>query len=405
MIIERNAYLSRIRPFIDGDLVKVLTGMRRTGKSVMLKLIQRELLGRGVRPDQMVSLNFESLRHEHLCRAKALHEEILRKASSIEGKVYLFFDEIQEVEDWEKCINSFRVDLNCDIYITGSNARLLSGELATYLAGRYVEIVIYPLSFKEFSELYRSVRPQVDERTCFVRFLTAGGMPYLSRLNYEEEASLQYLLEIFNSVELKDVVKRNNIRDVDMLERLLAYIMAHVGTPFSATAVSKYLKSEGRAVAPETILNYIKACTDAFLFHRVKRWDIQGKKILSVSEKYYISDHGIREAILGRNLRDIQLVLENIVYMELLRRGYTIFVGRLEDKEVDFIGVKANERIYVQVSYLLASEETISREFGVYEGIRDQFPKYVLSMDEIDLSQDGVRHRNIRDFLLADDWS
>ena len=404
-MIKRELYMKRIRPFIGNELVKVLTGIRRSGKSVMLDLIKEELLASGIDGGQFISLNFENMSNAHLCTAQALHDEIIHRASEIKGKVYLFFDEIQEVDAWEKCINSFRVELDCDIYITGSNAKLLSGELATYLAGRYVEFVIYPFSFGEFMELYRTVCPDADSRQCFNQYLTMGGMPYLANLRYEEAASRQYLRDLFNSVELKDIVKRNNIRDVDMLERIIAYITSNIGTTFSSTAISKYLKSEGRSVSPETVLNYIKACTDAFLFYQVKRQDLQGKKILTVNEKYYVADHGIREAVFGGNRKDINLVLENMVYLELLRRDYTVTVGKVGDKEIDFVCENQGNKLYVQVAYLLASEETIQREFGIYHQVRDNFPKYVVTLDEFDMSRDGIKHRNIRDFLLEETWA
>lgn len=403
-MIKREAYMSRIRPFIGSDLVKVLTGIRRCGKSVMLELIQEEIISSGVDPSQFISINFENMSNASLCTAQTLHDEIICRAAQISGKVYLFFDEIQEVQDWETCINSFRVELDCDIYITGSNAKLLSGELATYLAGRYVEFVIYPFSFDEFIQLYRTIFPEADVRTCFNRYLTAGGMPYLANLRYEETACRQYLQDLFNSVELKDIVQRNKVRDVDMLERIIAYVTANIGTTFSSTAISKYLKSEGRSVSPETVLGYLKACTDAFLFYQVKRQDLRGKKILTVNEKYYVADHGVREAVFGGNQRDINLVLENIVYLELLRRGYVVTVGKIGDKEIDFICESQGNRLYIQVAYLLASEETIQREFGVYERVRDNYPKYVLTLDEFDMSRDGIKHRNIRDFLLEKEW-
>lgn len=403
-MIKRESYMRRIRPFINGELVKVMTGIRRSGKSVMLELVKQELLEMGVRAEQFISINFEDMRYLHLCTAQALHQEILTRAEGIAGKVYLFFDEIQEVKDWEKCVNSLRVALDCDIYITGSNAKLLSGELATYLGGRYVEFVIYPFSFAEFLELYRPTAPQATVQQCFQQYLLFGGMPYLSRLNYQEEPVRQYLNDLYDSVQLKDIVKRNKVRDVDLLERILAYVMANVGTTFSAGSLAKFFKSEQRSVAPETVLNYIRYCCDAYLFYQVKRQDLQGKQILATSEKYYIADHGIREAVFGGNMRDINLVLENIVFLELLRRGYTVTVGKAGEREVDFVCDKRGEKLYVQVTYLLASEETVAREFGVYDGIRDNFPKYVVSMDELDLSRNGVKHRNIRDFLLAERW-
>ena len=403
-MIKRELYMQRIRPFIGSELIKVLTGIRRSGKSVMLKLIQEELIESGVDEKQFISINFENMRNAHLCSAEALHEEVTDRISKIMGKVYLFFDEIQEVVNWERCINSFRVEFECDIYITGSNAHLLSGELATYLAGRYVEFTVYPFSYEEFSILYRTVFPEASLQTTFSKYLIDGGMPYLSNLRYVEMPSQLYLQDLYNSVVLKDIVKRNNIRDVDLLERIITYITANIGNTFSATAISKYFKNEGRAVAPETILNYIKACEEAFLFYRVRRQDLQGKKILTVNEKYFIADHGIREAVLGGNMKDINLIFENIVFMELLRRGYSITIGKVNDQEIDFIAEKQNQKFYVQVAYLLASEDTIHREFGVYDTIRDNFPKYVLSYDEFDMSRNGIKHMNIRDFLLSDQW-
>lgn len=404
-MIKREMYMSRIRPFIGSELIKVMTGIRRCGKSVMLELIKQELVESGVSPSQFISINFEDMNYFHLQTAKALHDEITRRVAEIGGKVYLFFDEIQEVKDWEKCVNSFRVALDCDIYITGSNARLLSGELATYLGGRYVEFVIYPFSFAEFMELYRPVVSDESVQKVFQKYLLFGGMPYLANLGYADEPSRQYLHDLFNSVQLKDIVKKNKIRDVDLLERIIAYVMANVGTTFSATSLAKFLRNEQRTVAPETILNYIKYCCDAYLFYRVKREDLQGKQILASNEKYYIADHGIREAVFGGNTKDINLILENVVYLEMLRRGYKVTVGRNGDKEIDFVCNKRGEKLYVQVSYLLAAEETIAREFGAYDNIRDNFPKYVVSLDEFDMSRNGIKHRNIRDFLLMEEWN
>lgn len=403
-MIKREAYMARIRPFIDTDLIKVMTGIRRSGKSVMLELIKQELIESGVNPKQLISINFENMSYSHLQTAAALHDEIIKAAGNISGRAYLFFDEIQEVKDWEKCINSLRVELDCDIYITGSNAKLLSGELATYLGGRYVEFVIYPFSFEEFIEIYRPIAGEESLSKCFEKYLLCGGMPYLSNIRYADEPSRQYLKDLFNSVQLKDIVTRNKIRDVDLLQRITAYVMANVGNTFSATSLAKYLKNEQRTVAPETILNYIKYCCDAYLFYQVRREDLHGKQILSSNEKYYIADHGIREAVFGGNMRDINLTLENIVYLELLRRGYAVTIGRSGEKEIDFVCDKRGEKLYIQVAYLLAGSETIAREFGAYYGIGDNYPKYVLSLDEFNMSRDGIIHRNIRDFLLDKSW-
>lgn len=404
-MIKRETYMRRIRPFIGSELVKVMTGIRRCGKSVMLELIKEELKNNGVPEANIIAINFEDMRYAHLLTAKALHDEIIMRAQNISGKVYLFFDEIQEVADWEKCINSFRVELDCDIYITGSNAKLLSGELATNLGGRYVKFTIYPFSFSEFTELYKGIFPSAQTQECFQKYLLFGGMPYLANLRYAEEPCRQYLTDVFNSVQLKDIVKRNKIRDVDLLERILSYIIANVGTTFSATSISKFFKSEKRNVAPETILNYIRHCTDAYLFYPVKRQDLQGKQILASSEKYYIADHGVREAVFGGNMRDINLILENIVFMELLRRGYNVTVGKTGNLEIDFIAEKHGEKIYVQVCYLLASPETITREFGVYDNVNDNFPKYVVSLDEFDMSRNGIKHCNIRNFLTKETFA
>ena len=396
--------MSRIRPFIGKELVKVMTGIRRSGKSVMLELIKEELLSQGVSSSQFISINFEDMRYAHLLNAQALHAEILKQAGEIEGKAYLFFDEIQEVSGWEKCVNSFRVSMDCDIYITGSNAKLLSGELATYLGGRYVEFVIYPFSFSEFLELYKTVDASASMQQCFQKYLLTGGMPYLVNLRYEDAPSKQYLTDLFNSVQLKDVVKRNKVRNVDLLERIIAYVMANVGMSFSASSLVKFFKNEHRSVAADTVLNYIKFCCDAYLFYQVKREDLKGKQILASNEKYYIADHGIREAVYGGNMRDINLILENIVYMELLRRGYNITVGKIGEKEIDFVCNRQGEKLYVQVAYLLADEGTVKREFGVYDNVKDNFPKYVVTMDELDMSRNGIKHCNIRDFLTTAEW-
>lgn len=397
--------MKRIRPFIGTDLVKVMTGIRRCGKSVMLDLIKEELKELGISAAQFITFNFEDLRNANFCTASSLHDEVIRRASEISGKVYLFFDEIQEVTDWEKCINSLRIEMDCDIYITGSNARLLSGELATVLGGRYVEFTIYPFSYAEFMDLYKDIFPDASNSAVFQKYLTLGGMPYLANLRYAEEPSKQYLTDVYNSIVLNDVVKRNKIRDVDLLTRIVTYVIGNIGTTFAASSIAKFLKSERRTVATDTVLNYIQYCISAYLFYQVKRQDIQGKQILSTNEKYYMADHGLREAVFGGNMRDINLILENIVYMESLRRGYTITVGKNGTKEIDFICQKQDQKVYIQVTYLLASDETIQREFGIYDSIHDNFPKYVISMDELDFSRNGIKHRNIKEFLLMQEWN
>ena len=401
-MLKRDEYIKQIVPFIDKDVIKVLTGIRRSGKSVMLKLLMEELKNRGINENQFIYINFENLKYRNLKNYERLYDFILNKVDDKYKSYYIFLDEIQEVEEWEKCVNSLRVDeeLRFDIYITGSNAKLLSGELSTYLAGRYIEFVVYPFSFIEFFEIIQEKNQEIKVKEAFQDYVKFGGMPFLHNLDYNFEASMQYLQDLYASIILKDITQRNNIRDTDLLERILNYIVMNIGNTFSATSISKFFKSENRKVAAETILNYIKACEEAFLVYRVARNDLLGKKILNVNEKYYIADHGIREAIMENNQKNINQVLENIVYFEMLRRGYNIKIGKVDNLEVDFVCKKNDETIYIQVSYLLASEDTKEREFSVLENIKDNYPKYVLSMDEFDMSRNGIKHVNLIKFLV-----
>ena len=401
-MLKRDEYIKKIVPFIDKDVIKVLTGIRRSGKSVMLKLLMEELKNRGINENQFIYINFENLKYRNLKNYERLYDFILNKVDNKYKSYYIFLDEIQEMEEWEKCVNSLRVDedFNFDIYITGSNAKLLSGELSTYLAGRYIEFVVYPFSFKEFFEIMKEKNKEIDLKEAFQDYVKFGGMPFLHNLDYNFEASMQYLQDLYASIILKDITQRNNIRDTDLLERIINYVVMNIGNTFSATSISKFFKSENRKVATETILNYIKACEEAFLIYRVARNDLLGKKILNVNEKYYIADHGIREAIMENNQKNINQVLENIVYFEMLRRGYNVKIGKVDNLEVDFVCKKNDETIYIQVSYLLASEDTKEREFSVLENIKDNYPKYVLSMDEFDMSRNGIKHVNLIEFLI-----
>lgn len=399
-MIKRDYYLKKIIPFIDTDLVKVLTGIRRSGKSVMMLLIKYELIKRGVLTEQIISINFEDFDYIKLRDPFILNEWIKTKARGIKGKIYLFLDEIQEVSNWEQVINSFRVSLNIDIYITGSNAKLLSGDMATYLAGRYVQFDIYPFSYHE----YLIARGVSESATEFQQYIQLGGMPFLINLLYQKDASRQYLLDVYNSVLLKDIIQRNKIRDADLLERILMFSFSNIGNPFSASSIAKFLKSENRKQSNDTILNHLKACTSAYILNKIPRMDLQGKKLLTVNEKYYVADLGLRDALLGNKAKDIGQILENIVCLELLRRGYKVTVGKIGKLEIDFVAEKNGQRLYIQVSYLLADEKTIDREFGVYGKIKDNYPKYVLSLDDFDFSRDGIIHENIRHFLLREDW-
>lgn len=381
--------MSKIRPFIGKDIIKVLTGIRRSGKSVLLEQIRDE-----INSPNTIFLNFEDLGNQHLCEYNALHDYICEKIGNNRETFYLFFDEIQEVQGWEKTVNSLRVKFHADIYITGSNSRLLSGELATYIAGRYISFMVYPFSYREFK--------MVNADYTFDDYIQYGGMPFLSSIDFQPEISKNYFQDIFNSVVLKDIVKRNNIRDVDLLERIIAYALANVGRSFSATSISKFFKAENRTVAPETILNYLKACEEAYLLYRFKNQDINGKKILKINDKYYVADHGLREAVIGANLQNTEIILENIVGLELLRRGYKVCVGRVGTKEIDFVGEKQDDKLYVQVCYLLNEETTIQREFDSLLEVRDNYPKIVLYQESsFRGNYEGIPAVRIEDWLLG----
>ena len=384
-MIRRDKYIRQITPFIGKDIIKVITGIRRSGKSVLLKMLIEDI----AIPEKSIYINFESRKNIHLRDRDVLYDEITRRIQE-DTKWYLFFDEIQEVDGWEEVINSFRVDFDVDIYITGSNAKLLAGELATAISGRYVQFVVYPLSYTEFNQL--------TEKD-FSAYLKFGGMPFVGELIHDEGAVELYLEDIYNSVVLKDVVRRYNIRDVDLLDRIIIYAFDNIGQAFSATSISKYFKNQKRKVSTDTVLNYLKACEEAYLFYRIKWEDIKGKKILDLAEKYYVADHGLRAAILGRTMSDIGQILENIVCLELLRRGYDVTIGSIDGYEVDFIGKRADEMIYIQVSYLMTDKETQDREFGNLLQINDNFPKYVISMDNVNMSQSGIKHLHVEEFL------
>ena len=399
-MIQREHYMQQIRDFMDRPVIKVITGMRRCGKSTLLELIRAELLDRGIR--NIIFFNFESLRHESLKDFRKLYAEIMQQAARMTGRVYILLDEIQEVPSWEQVINSVRVDLDCDIYLTGSSARLLSGELATLLAGRYVEIRVYPLSFQEYLD-FASENPQEASLTVqeqFANFLRTGGLPGLHQMKWEESRIMQYLHDIYNSVLLKDVISRNRIRDTALLERIVLFLMDNIGNTFSAKTISDFLKSQGRKLSTETVYNYLKALENACLIHKAERFDIKGKRILETREKYYLSDLGLRHAVIGYRDNDIAGVLENTVYLELIRRGWTVYTGKQDVAEVDFVAVRADERIYIQVCYVLTTEN-MEREFAPLEAIRDNYEKLVLSTDTLlKINRGGIRQKNIMEFLL-----
>lgn len=402
-MIKRNNYINEIKKFINKPIVKVITGMRRSGKSIILKLLSQELIENGVEKENIIEINFESLMFSELTEFKKLYIYIMEKAQELQGKVYIFLDEIQEVEHWEKAINSLMVDLDCDIYITGSNANLLSSELATYIAGRYVEIKVYPLSFKEYIEFAKVENPSqtLSNEEYFEQYLKFGGLPAIHNFDYDKDTIYQYLEDIYNSVLLKDVIARNGIRDIELLERIVLYVLDNIGNTFSAKNISDFLKSQGRKLSRETVYNYLKALENAYIISRVQRYDIKGKSILETQEKFYLTDLGLRHTKLGYRANDIAGYLENIIYLELLRRKYTVNIGKLGTKEIDFIGTLRDEKLYIQVTYLLASPETIEKEFSPLKSVQDNYPKYVLSMDNLEnYNIDGIIREKIIDFLL-----
>lgn len=395
--IFRNKYIEKIKKFIDKPIVKILTGMRRVGKSTILNIIKDQVL-KDVPDENKIYMNFESFEFFDIKDANALKDYLSEKLKDKEGKVYFFFDEIQLVKDWEKVVNGLRVSHNCDIYITGSNSKLISGDLATLLAGRYVEFEIQPFTFDEFSEIYRSSNLSREE--LFQKFIKIGGMPGLKYFNLEEEVSQKYLNDIYNTVLVKDVLNYNNIRDVDIFNRILSFAMQNIGANFSASAIRNYLKSENRNISVDTVLNYLEYCNKAFVLKKVPRYDLGGKKLLKVDEKYYLTDHGFRQSMGFSNVKDIEKTLENIVYIELLSRGYNVKIGKVKDREIDFVAKKGEDVSYFQIAYLMENEKTREREFGAYDLVTDNYPKYVLSMDKLDFSQRGIVNKNIIDFLL-----
>jgi predicted AAA+ superfamily ATPase len=406
-MIKRELYLNRIRPFLNTPVVKVLTGMRRSGKSVVLSLIADELRELGVDEERIISLNFESLEHERLTDYHELYRHIIAKAATIKDKVYLLFDEIQEVSSWEKAINSFRVDLDCDIVITGSNDKLFSSELASLLTGRFVEIRVFPLSFDEYL-LFRGRNAEAEtpnRRELFDEYLLYGSLPGIHELPPILSVRETYTNDILNSILLKDVIRRNSIRDTELLDRVLLFIMSNIGGIFSAKRVADFLKSQRRSLGVETIYNYLRALQSAFLIYKVSRFDVKGKRFLETQEKYFIGDHGMAQARLGHRSSDITGQLENLVFMELLRRGYSVSVGKQDVREIDFVATRKEEKLYLQVCYLLSEDAVIDREFRPLVDIHDNYPKVVLSLDETwDSTYEGIRRFNLRDYLLSPDW-
>lgn len=397
---NRDLYLHRLIEFKDKSLIKVITGLRRSGKSTLLSLFEQHLLKSGVHEKQIIRMNFESLEFDEINTYKTLHAYIMERISDQKIKHYIILDEIQQVESWEKAINSLLVDVNADIYITGSNAYLLSSELSTLLAGRYVEIKMLPLSFKEYLDFLDPDSPlSLPEK--FNQYLLYGGLPTIVELLEHKDTIGPFLEGIYNTVLMKDVVERNGVRDAALLESILKYIASNVGSVVSTKKISDYLTSSGRKTTGETIDNYLKMLESAYIIYKANRYDLKGKMFLKTLEKYYMVDIGIRNKLTGLQGTDYGHVLENIVYLELIRRGYDVSIGKVGTLEVDFIATKTNEKFYYQISASILNEETRIRELRPLESISDHYPKFILTMDQNIFNDfSGIKVKNIMDFLL-----
>ncbi len=397
-MIIREIYLSKIRPFYDQDLIKVIMGIRRCGKSVLLLQIINELKEKGIEEKQIIYVNFENEDYSFIKNDIDLHNYIKEKITNKE-KYYLFFDEIRNVKDWEKAINSFKASKNVSIFITGSNSDLLSGELATHLAGRYVSFKIYPLTFSEVCEL-KNIKEKKDIEEAFDDYITWGGMPQRFMMT-DEMQTKTYLSDIYDSIVVKDIITRFGIKDLDLFNRIVEYIVTTPSQNFSAESLSNYFANkDDREVSKVTLYNYLEYMTKAMLINKADRYDIRGKRILNGKYKYYLTDLGLGQIKNMGKRQQLGAYLENIVYNELISRGYDVKIGNLEKSEIDFIATKFKEKIYIQVAYILADDTVIDREFGAYKGIEDNYPKYVLTMDKHDFSQDGIIHKNVIDWLL-----
>lgn len=399
-MIIREKYLSKIRPFYNQDLIKVIMGIRRCGKSILLRQIVEEIKNNNIPESQIIYINFEYEDYSFIKDDMDLHEYISKQMITSE-KYYLFFDEIQSVERWEKAINSFKASKNVSIFITGSNSDMLSGELATHLAGRYVSFKIYPFTLQEVCEL-KNVTDRNEIEKIFSEYIIWGGLPQRFVMMDEYQTRV-YLSDIYNSIVVKDIVKRFNIKDLDLLNRIIEYIVTTTSQNFSADNLSNYfLNNDNRDVSKVTIYNYLEYMTKAMLISKAERYDVRGKRILNGKYKYYLTDLGIGHIKNIGKRPQMGAYLENIVYNELICRGYDVYVGNSENSEIDFIATRFDEKIYIQVAYILADEKVVEREFGAYKGIEDNYPKYVLTMDKFDFSQNGIIHKNVIDWLLEE---
>ena len=403
-MINRPIYIDKIMAYVNTPFVKILTGIRRCGKSTILRMLMEEIKKRGVRDDQILHYSFDSLEYEDIKTAKALFTHLKQHLCS-EGRTYLFLDEIQEVESWEKVVNSLMADYDVDIYVTGSNSRMMSSEISTYLTGRYIAFRIFPLSFSEYMLFRKEYTEILDPHTELANYLRLGGFPAVHLQKYTSSEVYTIVKDIYNSTIFTDIVRRNQIRKVDQLERIVKFAFDNVGRTFSAAFISKYLKSENRSIDNETVYSYLSKLESAYILHRCSRFDVQGKEILKTQEKFYLADPALRYSVLGYSPDSVSAMLENVIYLELLRRGYEVYVGKLDNTEIDFIAVKQENKVYIQVAQEIGSPATERREYGRLLDIRDNYPKYVLRTDVFaGGNYEGIKTMHIADFLLSNEY-
>lgn len=402
-MIYRPLYVDKIMKYTDAPFIKILTGVRRCGKSTILKMIMKELKKRGIPESRILSYRFDSMEYEDMT-AKEMYTEIKGKLSP-DARTYLFLDEVQEIDNWEKAVNSIAADYDVDIYVTGSNSRMMSSEIATYLTGRYVAFRIYTLSFTEYLDFKKEHDTVGDVRDELSEYIRLGGFPATHLQEYSEDEVYTIVRDIYNSTIFSDIVKRNQVRKVDQLERIVKFAFDNVGKTFSAKSISNYLKSERRTIDNETVYSYLEKLESAYILHRCSRYDIQGKELLKTQEKFYLADTALRYSVLGFNPTSVAAMLENVVYLELCRRGYDVNIGKTENGEIDFIAEKQGDKIYVQVTKEIKTEETEKREYARLLEIRDNYPKYLLTTDNFSGGNyEGIKTMNIADFLLSDEF-
>ena len=403
-MINRPLYTEKIMVYTDTPFVKVLTGVRRCGKSTILKMIMEKLQNeRGISEDQIVSMRFDSMEYEDMT-AKQMFEAVKAKFSE-NKKTYLFLDEVQEIEGWEKVVNSLASDYDVDLYVTGSNSRMMSSEISTYLTGRYVSFRIFPLSFEEYLTFRKEYTEVKDVHAELADYIRLGGFPATHLRDYSQDEVYTIVRDIYNSTIFSDIVRKNQIRKVDQLERVVKYTFSNVGNTFSAKSISDYLKSEHRKIDNETVYSYLEKLEKAYLLHRCSRYDLQGKEILKTQEKFYLADTALRYSVLGYHPDSVASSLENVVYLELCRRGYEVNIGKTADGEVDFVAQRQGEKLYVQVTQEIQSEKTERREYDRLLEIKDNYPKYVLRTDEFaGGNYEGIKSMHVADFLLSKEY-